>query len=316
MGLKSNQPAIHMSFAPLNGLVAAPFTAFHKDGSLNLDLIEAQAQSLIANGVSGAFVCGTTGEGASMTVEERMAVAARWCEVAGSQLRVIVHVGHTALGDCQALAAHAAGIGAAGVGSIAPFFFKPSKVDDLVLFCSRVAATVPEMPFYYYQIPSMTGVGLCAADFLKRAGGTIPNLAGVKFTHENLMDFLECVQFDGGRFDVVFGRDEILLGAMSLGARGAIGSTYNFAAPVYDGLMKAFYAGSLELARAEQSRANKMIDVFSRYGGLPAGKSIMRLIGLDCGPVRLPLRSLSEEREAELRADLERVGFFDFCSTV
>ena len=177
-----------MLFSPLTGLISAPYTAFHKDGSLNLNLIEAQAHSLIASGVSGAFVCGTTGEGASMTLQERMAVAARWCEVAGSDLKVIVHVGHTALGDCQALAKHAAGIGAAAVGCMAPFFFKPSKVEDLVLFCAEVAATVPQTPFYYYQIPSMTGVGLPVADFLRRASDTIPNLVGIKFTHENLME--------------------------------------------------------------------------------------------------------------------------------
>ena len=79
---------------PLLGLVAAPFTAFHTDGSLNLALIEKQAASLVANGVAGAFVCGTTGEGISLTVAERMQVAERWQQVAGPQLRVIVHVGH------------------------------------------------------------------------------------------------------------------------------------------------------------------------------------------------------------------------------
>jgi N-acetylneuraminate lyase len=305
-----------MNYPKLTGLVAAPYVAFNPDGSVNLKAIEAQAQSLIKSGVTGAFVCGTTGEGVSLTTAEREAVAARWCEVAGSDLRVIVHVGHTAVGESRALATHAQKIGASGISNFAPFFFKPAHTDDLVAFCAEVAAAAPALPYYYYQIPSMTGVSLPAADFLRSAQDRIPNLAGVKFTFENLMDFAECTRLEKGRFDVVFGRDEMLLAGLSLGATSAIGSTYNFAAPVYLRILKAFWAGDLVTAREEQSRANAMIAIFIRFGGLSAGKAIMRLIGLDCGPVRLPLRSLSETKEKELREELERIGFFDFCSVL
>jgi N-acetylneuraminate lyase len=305
-----------MTTPKLSGLVAAPYVALHPDSSLNLGLIEAQARSLAASGVSGAFVCGTTGEGVSLTTAERMAVAAEWCRVAGPDLRVIVHVGHTALGECQALAAHAQKIGAAGISNCAPFFFKPGHLDELVDFCAGVAGAAPSLPYYYYQIPSMTGVQLPAADFLRAADAKIPNLAGVKFTFENLMDFAECVRLEDGRFEIVFGRDEMLLSALALGAKGAIGSTYNFAAPVYLRILKAFAAGDLETARTEQARANAMVSLMVRFGGTTAGKSIMRMIGLDCGPVRLPLRPLSEAQETELRRGLEGAGFFEFCSVL
>src|SRR3954469_8189210 len=116
---------------------------------------------------------------------------------------------------------------------MAPFFFRPGTVQELVDFMAQVAAAAPALPFYYYHIPSMTGVHIPAAEFLRAAADRIPNLAGVKFTFENLMDYAECVRFSGGRFDVLFGRDEMLLAGLSLGAHGAIGSTYNFAAPVY-----------------------------------------------------------------------------------
>jgi N-acetylneuraminate lyase len=305
-----------MNTPKLAGLVAAPYVALNADTSLNLNAIEAQACSLVSSGVSGAFVCGTTGEGASLTTAERMAVAAQWRKVAGPDLRVVVHVGHTSLGDAKALAAHAQQIGACGISNFSPFFFKPARLDDLVDFCAEVAASAPELPYYYYHIPSMTGVHFPAADFLRAAERKIPNLAGVKFTFENLMDFAESTQLGGSRFDIVFGRDEMLLAGLALGAKGAIGSTYNFAAPVYLRILKAFAEGDLQTARVEQERANAMISVFLRHGGLPAGKSIMRLIGLDCGPVRLPLRSLSDVQEDALRAELEKIGFFDFCSVL
>lgn len=299
------------------GLVAAPFTPFNGDGSVNLEMIGSLAVSLSANKVVGAFICGTTGEGVSMTTVERMEVAERWQGAASKDLRVIVHVGHTSLGDCCELAAHAQKIGAAAVGCMAPFLFKPSQADQLAEFMAEVAAAAPELPFYYYHIPCVTGVQVLAADFLAAAAERIPNLAGVKFTDENLMDYLACVQFDGGRFDVLFGRDEILLAGLALGAQGAIGSTYNYAAPVYNRMIEAFNRDDLEGAQAEQGRANAMIKVLHRFGGSPAvGKGFMRAIGLDCGPARLPLRTLSEVGIEALREAAEEVGFFEFASRV
>jgi N-acetylneuraminate lyase len=162
----------------------------------------------------------------------------------------------------------------------------------------------------------MTGVHIPAIDFLRIGGERIQNLAGVKFTFENLMDFADCLRMDDGRFDLVFGRDEMLLAGLAVGARGAIGSTYNFAAPVYHRIIKAFDAGDLASAQQEQARANAMIALLIRFGGLPAGKAMLRMIGVDCGPVRSPLRSLSPEKEGALRLELERVGFFDFCSVL
>ena len=299
----------------VTGLVAAPFTPFKKNGAVDFEMIERLAASLAANRVAGAFVCGTTGEGVSMTTAERMKVAERWQACAGKKVRVIVHVGHTSLGDSRALAAHAQKIGVAAIGCMAPYCFKPSKAEDLAAFCAEVAAAAPELPFYYYHIPCVTGVTIPAFDFLRAAADKIPNLAGIKFTHENLMDFAACVRFEGGRYDALFGRDEMLLAGLAVGARGAIGSTYNYAAPIYHRVLSAFARGDLDAARAAQDRANAMIGVLIRYGGMPpAGKAFMKAIGLDCGGSRLPLRTLTDEQFEALKAEAESVGFFDFAS--
>ena len=299
------------------GLVAAPFTPFKKNGSVDFAMIERLAASLEANKVVGAFVCGTTGEGVSMTTAERMRIAERWQACAGKRLKVIVHVGHTSLGDCRALAAHAQKIGVSAIGCMAPYCFKPSKAEDLAAFCAEVAAAAPELPFYYYHIPCVTGVTVPAFDFLRAAADKIPSLAGVKFTHENLMDFASCVRWDNGRFELLFGRDEMLLAGLSAGAEGAIGSTYNYAAPVYHRIIAAYKRGDMAAAQAEQARANAMIAVLIRFGGMPpAGKAFMKAIGLDCGAARLPLRSLSSEQAEALRAEAEAAGFFDFASTL
>ncbi len=163
----------------LTGLVAAPFTPFHADGELNLAVIEKQAEYLVRTNVRGAFVCGTTGEGMSMTIEERKRVAARWVEVAGKQLSIIVHIGHTSLGDVRELAGHAQKIGAHAVSAMGPCFFRPASVSDLVDYCRDAAGASPGLPFYYYHIPVMTGVGFAMNDFLAQSIGRVPTLAGV-----------------------------------------------------------------------------------------------------------------------------------------
>lgn len=295
--------------AKLTGLIAAPFTALCPDGSLNLDLIESQARQLADQGVRGAFICGTTGEGFSLTTEERMQVAERWLAGAPKSLAVIVHVAHNSLDESQKLAAHAEQIGAYAVASLGPTFFKPVGVEQLVDFCAPVATAAPSLPFYYYHIPVMTGVDLPMLDFLRVAAKRIPNLAGIKFTDENLMSYAQCLNFENGRYNILFGRDEILLAALALGATGAVGSTYNYMAPIYHKVMEAFNAGDLDAARQWQMASIQIIAVMARHGGLPAGKAMMKIQGLDCGPVRPPLRNLTAEQHVALQHDLASVGF-------
>lgn len=290
-----------------NGLIAAPFTPLHPDGSLNLDAIGACARHLWRTGVVGAFICGTTGEGASLTVDERRRVAERWMAEAPAGLRVIVHVGHTCLEDCRALAAHAESIGADSFACLAPYFFKPAGVPGLVDWCAAVAAAAPRLPFYYYHMPSMTGVSVPVADFLPAAAGRIPNLAGVKYTFEDLDDFERCLRFDGGRYDLLFGRDELLHSALKRGARGAVGSTYNFAAPLYQRIISAFDRGDEATAVALQARAVEMIQACVRAGGHPiaAFKTLMGRMGCACGPCRPPLANPTAGEAEALLARLD-----------
>jgi len=293
----------------VTGLIAAPFTALNGDLSLNLPMVDRQARALAERGVSGAFVCGTTGEGFSFTTAERLQIAEGWLAVAPQTLRVIVHVGHNSLAESRTLAAHAQQNKAYAIATLAPTFFRPARVEHLVDYCAQIAESAPELPFYYYHMPAMTGVEFSMHDFLKLGRDRIPNLAGIKFTHENLMEFSRCLDFEKGRFNMLFGRDEMLLGALAMGARGAVGSTYNYMAPVYVRMIELFHRGELEAARRVQCLAIRIIEVMSRRGGLAAGKAMMKMIGLDCGPVRPPLRNLTPEAEEALRVELEQLGF-------
>lgn len=295
----------------LSGLIAAPFTALHPDGRLNLDMVDVQAEALQRNGVRGVFICGTTGEGISLTVSERMQLAERWRAAAPPGMTVIVHVGHTSLEEAKRLAAHAAEVGLPAISAMWPSPFKPRTQTDLVDMCGAVAAAAPGASFYYYHIPRLSGLDFSMADFLRAARERIPNFAGLKFTHDDLMDYGRALDVAAGELDVLYGCDEMLLSALALGAVGAVGSTYNFAAPVYHRIINAFKAGDLATAREEQVKVQHWVAVIEKYGGLPAGKAVMRMIGIDCGPPRLPLRPLNAEEYAALRRELERLGFFE-----
>lgn len=296
------------------GLIAAPFTPFGPDGRLDLDMIPRLAALLAAQGVRGAFVCGTTGEGASMTLEERMQVAEAWRRAVPAGLAVIVHVGHNCVEDSRTLAAHAQAIGADAIAAAPPSFFRPA-MSALVEVCSAIASAAPTRPFYFYHIPSMTGVDVPMADFLEQAADRIPSLAGVKFTHENLLDYGNARAVLSERFDLLFGRDEILLSGLALGARGAVGSTYNYAGRLYQDIIRAHENADSQTARELQQKSMRFITTFCRYGGVNAGKAIMKLCGFDCGPVRLPMKSLTAEALARLHEDLRAQGFFEFAAS-
>lgn len=297
----------------LHGLVAATHTPFFADGSLNLSVIETQAAHLEANGVGCAFICGTTGESSSLTLEERRAMTHRWMEVTrGSELKVIVHVGANCLADARALAAQAQQLGAQAVSALAPSYFKPGSIQALVACMADIAAAAPDLPFYYYEIPVLTGVSLPPSEFLAGAAERIPNLSGIKFTSNNLMEYQLCRSFRDGAFDIPFGFDEIMLGALALGARGAVGSSFNFAAPIYNRLITAFQRGDLEAARMEQMRSVRLIQCLAGYGYMGAAKATMKVLGVDVGPARLPNGTLDAARSESLRRDLETLGFFDW----
>jgi len=300
----------------LEGLIAAPYTPMNEDGTVAPDRVPEAVDFLTRNGVKGGFVCGTTGESLSLSVEERIAMTEAWCKAAGDKFKAVIHVGHNSLPDARKLAAHAQEHGAWGIGAMPPVFFKPESLDHLVNFLADIAAAAPELPFYYYHIPSLTQVNILIVELLEKAKDKIPNLAGAKYTHEDLMDFRLCLAMDEGRFNMVFGRDEILMTGLAMGAKGAIGTTYNFAAPLFLQIIEAMEKKDLTLAAALQQKAMQMVRAMrlAPAGFLGCSKALMKTLGLDCGPVRKPHRPPTPEEMASFEKSLDEIGFFEYAS--
>lgn len=305
-----------MEIKHLEGLIAAPFTPMKKDGSLNTEMIPRYYQMLNQNQVAGAFICGSTGEGVSLTMSEKKAVAEAWADAAreNPDFKIITLIGGTCIADCIDLAVHAQQTGLYAVSFTAPFYFKPANVKQLAACCKAIADAVPEMPFYYYHIPVLTGVGFPMIDLLHQVKTAIPNFAGIKYTHEDFMDFLSCMHFENERYDMLWGRDENMLASLALGAKGAVGSTYNYAAPLYHKMISAYENGSMEEARQWQQQSIDMIGLLGKYDGIATGKAFMKLIDIDCGEFRLPVKNMSDSDFELFKKDAEWINFSSYCS--
>lgn len=298
------------------GLIDAPFTPFDKNGEVNLEPLGIYAAMLAKNGLKGVFINGSSGEGYMLTDEERMQLAEKWMEVAPAGFKVIVHVGSCCLKSSRKLAEHAASIGAWGIGSMAPPFPKIGRIEELVKYCETIAGGAPELPFYYYHIPAFNGAYLPMIELLKAVDGRIPNFAGIKYTFESLYEYNQCRLYGGGKYDMLHGQDETILPCLAMGgAQGGIGGTTNYNGVNLVGILEAWKAGDLEKARELQNFSQEVINVICHYrGNIVAGKRIMKLIGLDLGPNRVPFQNMTDEEEARMKQELEVIHFFERCN--
>uniref|UniRef100_A0A8D2J2W8 N-acetylneuraminate lyase n=1 Tax=Varanus komodoensis TaxID=61221 RepID=A0A8D2J2W8_VARKO len=260
---------------------------------INLSVIGRYVDYLVKEqGVRNVFVNGTTGEGLSLSIQERKQLAEEWVAKGKDKLdHVIIHVGTLSLPESKELAKHAAEIGADGIAVITPSFFKQVNKDGLVAFFRDVASQAPSIPFYYYHIPTLTGIQIRAEELLDGMKEQIPSFQGLKFSDTDLLDF--------GRCESVF---PLFTGLF-------FNSTYNYFGKANNLMLEAFVRGDLHSAQKHQVylRVFYMVFVFLLIGfGVPQIKAVMTLVsGIPMGPPRLPLLSASAEFIDEVKAKLE-----------
>lgn len=294
-------------------ILSAPHTPLREDGSLHEAVLGLQIERAIRTGLDGAFVCGSTGEGTSLTLAERKTIAEAWVRGGKGRLRVIVHAGHDSIEEAKGLARHATRCGADAFAAVPPIYFRPATHEVLAACVREIASAAQELPFYYYHIPSRTGVDLPMRPLLDLISD-VPNFRGIKFSHHDLLDFQRCRTFEGGRYELFWGSDETLLSARAAGACGAVGSTYNHSLGLYRHMLASASAGDETAAREASSRAAEMVAAMLREGVIAAGKTIMTRLGIPCGPPRLPLQPLGEEAQARLFTKLDSLGVLDLAS--
>ena len=300
----------------IEGLISAPFAPLSAKDEVMYDSIPAYYDFLERNKIVGAFINGSTGEGVSLTQKEKMKTVEAWttCSKEKKTMNVISLVGGTSYKECIENAQHSAENGVDAIALLAPYYFKPAGAKQLAEFCALVAEAVPQIPVYFYHIPVLSGCNVSMYDYLQEAAPIIPNLAGIKYTHEDFMDFLSCIHFMDGKYDMMWGRDENMLAALVLGSRSAVGSTFNYAAPLYYQLIEAFDSGDLPLARKLQQMSIDMIRLLGKYGGIATGKAYMKYVGLDMGQFRLPVKNTWVENYEKFADDVNSLNMQEFFS--
>lgn len=296
----------------ISGLIPAALTPFHANGDIHPEVIAQLYQHYRQNDLRSVFVNGSTGEFQALSFDERKELVSAWSAVAEDDFSVIVHVGSCNLRESIKLAEHAADCGAAAISILSPYYFKPATLDSLIHCCATVANAV-DVPFYYYHLPVLTGVNFPMIQFLEQAPQHINNFAGIKYSAPDFIDFRQCLMYQNQHYDVFFGVDEMMLSALALGNKGAVGSTYNYMSDLFVQIMDSFEKGDHETAAHLQEKANQYIQVLAKFGYSAASKAVLKMQGVDCGAVRLPFRNINDQQVLALEQELQKIGFFEFA---
>ena len=286
----------------LKGILSPVYTPFHEDYTLKLDAIPDFVEYLIRNRFGGTFINGTTGEFCSLTIAERKQVAEAYIKAIGGRIPAIVNCGTCCGADTRDLIAHAVAHGADGVCVIAPFYLRAANERDLADFIKSVAVECHGTPLWLYHAPSMTHCNLSMVKLLRILIDEIPEFAGVKYTNENLYEFCQCAALSPN-IQMLMGRDEMLLGALAMGAKAGIGTTYNYLPRIYNHVIDAFDAGNMAEAQQYTHLAHEAIAISGQFG-LPSLKTFIKFAGFDMGPMRLPVARQTPEEEKLFRQKL------------
>lgn len=285
-----------------NGAWSALVTPFTERDTVNISVLRELVDYLLGKHIDGLYICGNTGEGIYMSLDERKLVTETVVSQVNGRVPVIVHVGCIAVSDAVELARHAQQAGADGVSSILPPLYSNNK--SLYAYYEAIGSTVPDLPLLTYIFGGpINAVGLMSKLM------NIPNVAGVKYTGPNMYEFKHIVDLRKDDWTVFSGMDEQCLFAAMFGSSGNIGSTLNFMPGVYREIHKCVKNGDLARGQELQIRANAITRTVISFGFPCALRKVMEMLGFDCGEPRLPNLPFPEEKLDDLKSQLEAVGF-------
>jgi 4-hydroxy-tetrahydrodipicolinate synthase len=291
----------------LGGVMPALVTPFTDDGkSVDEERLRRLIGHLIDLGVNGLVPCGTTGEFQNLSEQERRRVVEVTIDEANGRVPVIAGAGSSGTDLAIEKTRHAKDAGADAAIIVTPYYHKPAN-RGLYEHFRRIAEAV-DIPIVVYNIPQATGVSLpwqIVEDLVE-----IPNIAGLKDSSGELRFILAVLEKVGDRLPVVCGHDEVALPALAVGCSGVILASANVYPDYYLKMYKAVQEGRLGDARQIQRTLQKMSRFMAKSGPV-ATKAALNMMGINVGPLRLPLSvggELSYEERDELRLDLEKIG--------
>lgn len=276
----------------IKGVIPALVTTFGKDGRLDLESGRALVETLIAGGVGGLYITGSTGEGFLMTREERKAYARMVIRTVDGRVPVIVHIGDIGTDKSIDLALSAEEAGADAISSVPPFYYHFSE-DEIYGYYKDISDSV-SLPMIVYNI-SLAGMMNCA--LVKRLS-EIENVRGLKFTGREHDEMCALKLALGKNFMVYSGCDEMATQGLLAGADGLIGSTYNLMSEAFIRIMNLAEKGDWEGAFTIQTVATGLIHLMVSHSFFPMLKRCCREIGIPAGYSRKPFLDICDEEFA------------------
>lgn len=285
----------------IRGVITALVAPFDDQGTVDETALQSLVEYQIRAGVHGLNPCGTTGEHALLTPEERQRVAEIVVCAAKKRVPVFAQTGAASTELTIALTRHAQTIGADAATIVTPYYYHPGD-DGMIEHYVRVAQSVPDFPIYLYNIPQMTGNNLSPAT-VAAIVARCPNVVGMKDSSGNLQQVLESVPLRGGRFNIAMGSDGLVLSALAAGIQASVSGNANVFPELFVELFQAFWRGDWSAAQSAQARIQHVRRILKDGSDLSLFKAILARRGLPVGGVRAPLvNAASHVVDACLRA--------------
>ena len=286
------------------GTCTALVTPFDQNGNINYEAFGRLIDAQIAAGVDAVCVCGTTGESATMSIREHIAAVEYCVKHVDRRVKVIAGTGSNDTSAAVYLTQHAQDSGADAALLVTPYYNKASQT-GLIKHYEYIAERT-ELPMILYNVPSRTGVSFTAETY--KALSANPRINGIKEASGNFSLLAHTRFLCGDDFYIWSGNDDQVVPMMSLGAQGVISVAANIAPEVMVKMSHLCLDGSFDEASRLQIQYMDLIDaLFCEVNPIPV-KAAMNLMGMEAGPLRLPLCDISEKNLALLRASMERMG--------
>ena len=297
------------------GVIPAVLTVFDKEENIDEVGMRQLVSFLIDKGVNGLYLTGSTGEGFTMTSEERKKVVEIVIDETAGRVPVVVHVGAIGTKISIDLAKHAESVGADGISSVPPFYWKFNE-NQIIKYYEDIASSC-SIPMIVYNVPL---VGLLGMNAIKRLA-KIENVKGIKYTALSQYEITQIKDDVGEEFLVYSGADEMAMSGLIAGADGIVGSFYNIMPELFINIYDAVKNKDLDEAQRLQKQAVEVIMYALQLPSFYAGmKVILKWMGINAGYCRRPFENLTEEDEVKFKEgfkklketyDLKGIDFID-----
>ena len=293
-----------MRFENIRGSIVAMITPFHEDGSVNFEVLEELLERQIAAGTDGILTLGTTGEYPTMSHEEDAAVVAKTIEVVNGRVPVMVGSGSNCTATQIEKSIQYQDMGADALLLIAPYYNKANP-EGMYRHFAETADKV-HIPCILYNVPGRTGCSIPVSVVERLAKH--PNIVGIKEASGDMSYAMKIAHCVGPDFAIYSGNDDVTLPLLSIGGSGVISVFANVMPEACHRIVMDYLTGNHERALETHLRYLKLMnDLFLEVNPIPV-KAAMNMMGLNVGPMRLPLCEMSEGNAAILRATLREAG--------